>query len=136
MLGLAPTEPHLVRTHRVQKKTRLAGTVRGIDLFSNFKCDRSHPHSVVIVSVVVNGKRMNRSKAAGAYPTKLCVTVAGLFAQRLEINLAPHQSLVQFTVRFLQAALGPLFAMYALDFWSWHMLAPTCKAAASQRSIE
>ena len=59
MLGLAPPDPHLVETHRVQKKTRLARTVVGIDLFSKFKCDRSHPHSVVIGLVGLNDRRIN-----------------------------------------------------------------------------
>ena len=91
MPWLAPSDPRLVETHKVQRKTGLAGTVLGIDWFSKFKCDRSHPHSVVIGSVVVHGKWTKRSKAAGAYPSTLCVTIAGLFAQHLEYHLAPHQ---------------------------------------------
>ena len=84
MLGLLPPEPELHKTHRVQKKTRLAGTVDKLDSFSKFKCDRQHIHSVVIGSCVVNGVRFNRSKAAGAYPPQLCSVLAGLFADHLK----------------------------------------------------
>ena len=118
MLGLAPPDPHLVETHRVRKLKTLAGTVVGIDVFSKFKCGRSHLHSVVVGSVVVDGKRIHRSKAAGAYPTTLCVTLAGLFAQHLENHLASHQSFVQFMVRLLRATLGPSFTfLCALGLW-------------------
>ena len=57
MLGLCPPEPELSQTHRVQKKTRLAGTVDNLPSFNTYKCDRSHIHSVAIGSCVVNGVR-------------------------------------------------------------------------------
>ena len=88
MLGLRRPEKELQASHRVQKKTRLAGTVRGIESFSDFKCDRCHKHSVVIGSVKVDGKRINRSTAAGAYPRKCCRHLVRLFAQHLEHHLA------------------------------------------------
>ena len=90
MLGLRPPEKELQATHRVQKKTRLAGTVRGIESFLDFRCDRGHSYSVVIGSVKVDGKRIHRSTAAGAYPRTFCRHLVCLFAQHLEHHLAQH----------------------------------------------
>ena len=90
MLGLRPPEKELHATHRVQKKTRLTGTVIGIESLSGFKCDRKHVHSVVIGSVVVDGKRINRSTAAGSYPRKFCKHLVRLFTQHLKQHLVPH----------------------------------------------
>ena len=69
MLGLRPPEPGLARTHRVQKKTRLVGTVSSlVESFNMCKCDRQHSHSHAMGSCKVNGKGISRAKAAGAYP--------------------------------------------------------------------
>ena len=84
MLGLCPPEPELSKTHSVQKKTRLAGTVDNLPRFNKYKCDRSHIHSVAKGSCVVNGVRFNRSKAAGAYPSGLCSVLAGHVVEHLK----------------------------------------------------
>ena len=84
MLGLCPPEPELSKTHRVQKKTRLAGTVDNLPSFNKYKCDRSHTHSVAIGSCVVSGVRFNTSKAAGAYPLGFCSSLAGVFVEHLK----------------------------------------------------
>ena len=79
------------QTHRVQKKTRLAGTIDNLPSFNKYKCDRSHIHSVAIGSCVVNGVRFNRSKAAGAYPSGLCSVLAGIVVEHLSSD-SPFQS--------------------------------------------
>jgi hypothetical protein len=95
MLGLKPPEKELHRTHRVKKKTRFCGTVAGIEDFSKHKCDRSHEHSIVIGSVVVDGKRINRSTAAGAYPKQLGIVLAQMFAQHFRELLRPRHLFVR-----------------------------------------
>ena len=81
---IVPPEPELGKTYRVQKKTRLAGTVGNLPSFNKYKCVCSHIRSVAKGSCVGNGVRFNGSKAAGAYPSGLCWVLAGLFVEHLK----------------------------------------------------
>ncbi len=68
--------------YRIRKRTRLLGTVKGLESLAR-SCDGEHIHVEAWGHVRVNGKRISRAKAAGAYPPALCNCLANFFAQHL-----------------------------------------------------
>ncbi len=67
---------------RVRKRTRLVGSVHGLASLKRM-CDCGHQHVEALGHVKIGGKRVSRSKAAGAYPVALCKSLAKLFARHI-----------------------------------------------------
>ena len=65
---------------RVMKPTRIVGTVDNLESLS-CKCDRKHKHCHALGFARVNGRRVSRAKAAGAYPIALARRLAKLLVQ-------------------------------------------------------
>ena len=61
---------------RIKKPTYILINVLSLSQLS-VCCDRNHTHTVCIGSVRVEGRAVRRSKAASAYPSKLCKAWAG-----------------------------------------------------------
>lgn len=75
MYGLGCKHGH-VQEHW-QKRTRIFTNIPTLAKLEH-NCDRSHEHTVVLGSLKVSGKSVNRSKLAGAYPPLLCKRWAAL----------------------------------------------------------
>jgi len=56
---------------RVRKRTRILGSLKDLSKL-RCMCDRGHTHSVAFGHCKVAGKRVSRTKSAGAYPAGLC----------------------------------------------------------------
>ncbi len=69
---------------RIRKRTRILGTLKGLESLRRV-CDGSHIHGEAWGHVRVNGKRVSRATAAGAYPGNLCGSFASLIASHLAV---------------------------------------------------
>ena len=81
MMMLRPPDwtPELLDDLRIKKSTRVVGTVKGLASIS-VRCNRNHEHVEAIGHVKVDGKRVSRAAAAGAYPIVFARKLARLFA--------------------------------------------------------
>ena len=78
MYKLRPPDWDRVADIRVRKRTKIGGTLANLKSLRRI-CDGCHHHSIAFGSVRVNGKRIVRAKAAGAYPACLCRALASLY---------------------------------------------------------
>jgi len=75
--------PGGLSNQRVKKPTRLLGNVPGLSRLAR-RCSHTHEHVHALGSVRVNGQRVSRARAAGAYPPPLCSAIAATVARAIQ----------------------------------------------------